>query len=216
MMLDEIKKRLRSEYYDLSFQEFIKKLNIEEDFKKYEDAYVTEIISSFDRYVAIAVWSDANEEFNNKELVKEAKSNLKNYVISVVNSSTLWGYDRAYNLVPDVSLPIAKMIASRIIGIDVYPEVKNECETGRAVSMTMGLDAIPSNTAVEEYISYLKNLNSKMTDWFRHYLERNTLRCLGDTIVGSSGDWDFFLFITYHALLLILLFIRLLRSQTIL
>lgn len=36
-MLDKLKNRLKDEDYDLSFSEFIKLLNIEEDFKKYED-----------------------------------------------------------------------------------------------------------------------------------------------------------------------------------
>lgn len=187
MMLDKLKKRLRNEDYDLSFEEFVRKLNIEEDFKKYEDAYVDDAISSFDRKIMFPDVLYAEEEFRDKKLVEEAKSNLRNYIISVVNSSTLWGYDRAYNLIPDISLPIAKMIASCTIGIDVYPEVRNECETGRVVSMVNG------GFGLCEYSSYLKNLNSKMADWFKHYLERNTLRCLSGTIVGNSGEWDSFI-----------------------
>lgn len=187
MMLDKIKKRLRNEDYDLSFEEFVRKLNIEEDFKKYEDAYVDKTISYFGLHVNVPIDSYIEKGFGNKELVKEARSNLRNYITSIVNSSTLWGYDKAYNLVPDISLPVAKLVASCIIGIDVYPEVKNECETGRVVSMIRG------GVGFEEYSSYLKSLNSKMADWFKHYLKRNTLRCLSGTIDGNSGDWDYFI-----------------------
>ena len=182
MMLDKLKKRLKDEDYDLSFEEFVRKLNIEEDFKKYEDDYVNDVISRFDLTVNFPV----TEEFRSKELVKEARGNLRNYITSIVNSSALWGYDEAYNLIPDISLPIAKMIASCTIGIDVYPEVRNECETGRAVSMIKG-------GGFGDYSRYLQTLNSKMADWFKHYLERNTLRCLSGTIVGNSGEWDSFI-----------------------
>ena len=182
MMLDKIKKRLRNEDYDLSFEEFVRKLNIEEDFKKYEDDCVDEVICYFDLNNELSI----EEGFRDKKLVKEAKGNLRNYITSIVNSSTLWGYEEAYNLVPDISLPVAKLVASCITGIEVYPEVKNECETGRVVSMIKG-------ASYGEYSSYLKNLNSKMADWFKHYLKRNTLRCLSGTIVESSGDWDYFI-----------------------
>lgn len=136
-------------------------------------------------HVDVPIAEDIEKGFGNKKLVKEVKGNLRNYITSIVNSSTLWGYENAYNLVPDISLPVAKLAASGIVGIGVYPEVKNDCETGRVVSMVEG--------GVREYRSYLKNLNSKMTDWFKHYLERNTLRCLSGTIVGNSGDWDYFI-----------------------
>lgn len=188
MMLDKLKNRLKDEDYDLSFQEFIKRLNIKEDFKKYEDAYVDRITSSFNSYVKSPGWSDAKKEFRNKGLVEEAKSNLRNYITSVVNSSTLWGYDNAYNLVPDTSLPIAKMIASCIIVMDVYPEIKNERKTGRAVSMFTAI----STTAVDKYRQYLRILNRKMTDWFEHYLERNTLMCLSGNI-ESGRAWKYFI-----------------------
>lgn len=189
MMLDKLKNRLKDEDYDLSFEEFIKKLNIEEDFKKYEDAYVDGAISRFAWYVESPELSDdAEEEFKNKELVKEAKSNLRNYIISVVNSSTLWGYDEAYNLIPDISLPIAKMIASCISVISVFPEIKNECETGRVVSMFTSF----SSTPVDNYKRYLKTLNRKMTDWFEHYLRRSTLRCLSGNIRGGR-TYEYFI-----------------------
>ena len=242
LRLGKIKKRLRNENcdpsfnskdcdlscenvdYDLSFQEFIKKLNIEEDFKKYEDAYVASVTSTFDRYVkALEVpdvkedlkkyeedyeedsiprsfeWcespetSSAKEAFRDKKLVEEAKSNLRKYITSVVNSSTLWGYNKAYNLVPGTSLPIAKMIASCIDGMAVLHEIRNESETGRAVSVTLDLDAFPTETDVCKYIRYLQTLNSKMVIWFKHYLERNPLRCLDDIIYEDSEDWDCFI-----------------------
>lgn len=186
MMLNKLKKRLRNEDYDLSFEEFIRKLNIEEDFKKYEDAYVDATISRFNMYVKSPGWSDAKEEFSDKELINKAKGNLRNYITSVVNSSMLCGYTEVYNSVPDISLPIAKMIASCTDEIDVYPEIKNECETGRVVSMSLSADA-------NDYSHYIQTLNSKMADWFKHYLERNTLRCLSGTIDESSGDWDYFI-----------------------
>ena len=192
MMLDKLKKRLRNEDYDLSFEEFIRKLNIEEDFKKYEDAYVDKAISRFDLNIidlnnGVPLIAATDEGFGNKKLVKEAKSNLRNYITAIVNSSTLWGYYRAYNLIPDISLPIAKMIASCITEIiDVYPEVRNGCETGRVVSMLMG-------GVSGDYGHYLQTLNSEMADWFKHYLERNTLRCLSGTIVGNSGEWNSFI-----------------------
>ena len=188
MMLDKLKNRLKDEDYDFSFEEFIRKLNIEEDFKKYEDAYVDSTISNFDRYVKSPEWSDAKEEFSDKELINKAKGNLRNYITSVVNSSTLWGYDEAYNLVPDVSLPIAKMIASCISVISVFPEIKNECETGRAVSMFTFF----SSTSVDNYKRYLKTLNRKMIDWFEHYLRRNTLRCLSGNI-GGGRTYKYFI-----------------------
>ncbi len=195
MMLDKLKNRLKDEDYDLSFQEFIKKLDIEEDFKKYEDAYVDSTIHNFDRYVKSPEWSAVKEEFSDRELINEARGNLRNYITSVVNSSTLWGYDEAYNLVPDVSLPIAKMIASCISVISVFPEIKNECETGRAVSMFTSF----SSTSVDDYKSYLKTLNRKMTDWFKHYLRRGTLRCLSGNI-GGGRTYEYFIDNVAHTL----------------
>lgn len=198
MMLDKIKKRFRNEYYDLNFQEFIKKLNIEEDFKRYEDAYVNEIISSFDREIKFSGLSGVKEEFRDKKLVEEAKSNLRNYTISVVNSSTLWGYDRAYNLVPDTSLPIAKMIASCTGILRVDPEIKNECETGRVVS---SLSVISSSNPTGEYGKYIDTLDRKMESWLVHYLNKNTLKSVDGVITGSdSSSWKAFIRCASHIL----------------
>lgn len=198
MMLDKLKDRLKDEDYNLSFEEFIKRLNIEEDFKRYEDAYVTSVASTFGLYVKSPRMSEyAEKEFKNKELVKEAKSNLRNYIISVVNSSMLWGYNGAYNLVPDISLPIAKMIASCFAEMDVYPEIRNKCETGRVVSI---ISAILSSE-VGNYERYIKTLDREMSNWFVHYLSNHTITCIDGQILGSDdGKWENFIECVSHIL----------------
>ena len=197
-MLNKLKNRLKDEDYDLSFQKFIKRINIREDFKKYEDAYVNNAISKFNKYVESPEWSDAKKEFKNKELVKEAKSNLKNYIISLVNSTMLWGYDRAYNLVPNISLPVAKMIASCTGILRVDPEIKNECETGRVVS---SLSVISSSSPTGEYGKYIDTLDRKMESWLVHYLNKNTLKSVDGVITGSdSSSWKAFIRCASHIL----------------
>lgn len=188
MMLDRLKNRLKDEDYDLSFQEFIKRLNIEEDFKKYEDAYIKEAVHIFDFKVQQADTCERYKAFKDSNLVLQAKKNLPEYIKLIVNSEVIEGYRHVYNVVLGVSIPVAKLVAECLSDIRVFTEVRNEAETDRPVVLA----GVYSKGALSTYNTYVGTLKRKMNTWFCHYLSSHTLECIDGSEVGNDEDWDFF------------------------
>lgn len=188
MMLNKLKNRLKDKDYDLSFQEFIKKLNIEEDFKKYEDAYIKEAIAMFDFKVRKADVYERYKAFKDSNLVLQAKKNLPEYIKLIVNSSVIEGYGDAYNVVLGVSIPVAKLVVKCLSGMQVFTEVRNEAETDRPVVLVR----MYGRGDLSNYKAYVGTLKRKMNTWFCHYLSSHTLECIDGSKVGNDEDWDFF------------------------
>lgn len=188
MMLDKLKKRLNDEDYNLSFQEFIKKLNIEEDFKKYEDAYVESVVKNFNYKVRNADSDDDYKAFRDFDLVMQAKKNLPEYIKLIVNSVVIEGYRKSYNVVSGVSVPVAKLIADCLYHMEVFTEVRNESETDRPVAT--GREGYWDE--LDTYNTYVDTLKRKMNTWFCHYLNSHTLECIDGSEVDNAEDWGFF------------------------
>ena len=188
MMLDRLKNRLKDEDYNLSFQEFIKRLNIEEDFKKYEDAYVKEAMDMFDFKVRKVDVYERYKAFKDSNLVLQAKKNLPEYIKLITNSVVIEGYRHVYNVVLGVNIPVAKLVAECLSGMQVFTEVRNEAETDRPVVLA----GMYGRGALSNYNAYMGTLKRKMNTWFCHYLSSHTLECTDGSEVGNDEDWDFF------------------------
>ena len=180
---------LKEEDYNSDFVRFISRLGIEKDFKWYEDAYINEIVETFNTLVSNPEKEQGTSYFKNKEVIARAKENLTDNIKNVVNSLALHGDAGLLNeieLDTDVALLIGACMSNYSF---VVPSISVEGGLKKGVAYCSLRASV--RCAVSSYIGYLRSLENDLLLWVNHYIDSHDLRCSDGTPIEVGGWLDF-------------------------
>ena len=180
---------LKEEDYNSDFVRFISRLGIEKDFKWYEDAYINEIVETFNTLVSNPEKEQGTSYFKNKEEIERAKEKLTDNIKNVVNSLALHGDAGLLNeieLDTDVALLIGACMSNYSF---VVPSISVEGGLKKGVAYCSLRASV--RCAVSSYIGYLRSLENDLLLWVNHYIDSHDLRCSDGTPIEVGGWLDF-------------------------
>ena len=180
---------LKEEDYNSDFVRFISRLGIEKDFKWYEDAYINEIVETFNTLVSNPEKEQGTSYFKNKEEIARAKEKLTDNIKNVVNSLALHGDAGLLNeieLDTDVALLIGACMSNYSF---VVPSISVEGGLKKGVAYCSLRASV--RCAVSSYIGYLRSLENDLLLWVNHYIDSHDLRCSDGTPIEVGGWLDF-------------------------
>lgn len=184
-----IEGRLKEEDYSSDFVRFIHLLEIEKDFKWYEDTYVNEIVETFNTLVSNPEKEKGTSYFKNKEVIARAKENLTDNIKNVVNSLALYGDAGLLNEI-EIDTDVALLIGACIPNYSfVVPSTSVEGGLKKGVAYCSLRASV--RCAVSSYIGYLRSLENDLLIWVNHYIDSHDLRCSDGTPIEVGGWFDF-------------------------
>lgn len=176
-------KRAEDAVYKLSFIDFIDTLNIAEDYKKYEAAYMKEVDEIFQGYVEDPDSSDCPDEFSDDCLLSEFGGSISDYVKEIIENITVWGSNvRRYADEGLASIITACVPSLEYLGDSFDGDTYWEFNPG-------------GDNAVADFSRYVDWVKSKIWGWFLEgYLRRNKLTCYDGTVfmdlTENAAEWS--------------------------